>query len=66
MPTKDTVILTASPVIECKPFRKAVLDSLPPDDPDPKQKPVDRVMQILEEQHEAMEKTRLKAAANGA
>lgn len=66
MPTKDTVILTASPVIECKPFRKAVLDSLPSDDPDPKQKPVDRVMQILEEQHEAVEKTRLKAAANGA
>ncbi|MGP1459249.1 MAG: hypothetical protein ACTTKL_08050 [Treponema sp.] len=45
--------------IDCKDFRKTVLASFPPDEPDPKQKPVDRVMQILEEQHNAAEKTRL-------
>ncbi len=55
---RDRLVLTAAPVLECKPFRKAVLDSLPADDPDPKQRPVDRVMQILEEQHEEAEKSR--------
>ena len=59
IPVKDKVILTASPVIDCKTFRKEVLDSLPPDTAEPKQKTVDKVMQILEEQHEAVEKTRL-------
>ncbi|MGP1458786.1 MAG: 1-acyl-sn-glycerol-3-phosphate acyltransferase [Treponema sp.] len=59
MPVKDKVILSASPVIDCKDFRKTVLASLPPDEPDPKQKPVDRVMQILEKQHNTAEKTRL-------
>ena len=45
------VVLTASPVIDCKKFRDDVLASLPADEADPKQKTVDRVMQLLEEQH---------------
>lgn len=56
---QDKIILTASEVIECKPFRKSVLDALPENEPDPKQKTVDRVMEILEQQHEDVEKTRL-------
>ena len=49
----DTVTLTASPVINCKEFRNEVLSALPKDDPDPKQKTVDRVMEILQEQHDS-------------
>ena len=49
--------LTASPVINCKEFRDDVLAKLPADDPDPKQKTVDRVMEILEEQHNEVAKT---------
>lgn len=48
---QDKVVLTASPVINCKEFRDKVLASLPADDPDPKQKTIDRVMEILEQQH---------------
>jgi len=54
----DQIVLTASPVIECKKFRKDILDALPEDTPDPKQKTVDRVMEILDEQHERIEKLR--------
>lgn len=53
----DVVIHTASPVLDCKQFRKDVLSSLPPDTPDPKQCTVDKVMQILQEQHDQVEKT---------
>lgn len=42
---------TASPVINCKEFRNNVLAKLPADDPDPKQKTVDAVMEYLEKQH---------------
>lgn len=56
---KDKLVFTASPVIQCKQFRKDYLATLPADDPDPKQKIIDRVMQILEEQHDEVEKTRL-------
>ncbi|MCQ2574060.1 MAG: 1-acyl-sn-glycerol-3-phosphate acyltransferase [Treponema sp.] len=56
--TEDTLTLTAHPVIECKKFRQEILDSLPADEPDPKQKTVDRCMEILEEMHEAEEKNR--------
>ena len=49
------VTLTASPVIDCKEFRNDVLAKVPKDDPDPKQKTIDRVMEILEEQHNAVE-----------
>ena len=48
---QDTITLTASPVIECKKFRNEVLASLPEDEPDPKQKTVDKVMSILDELH---------------
>ena len=51
------VVLTAKPVINCKEFRNEVLASLPADDPDPKQKIIDRVMEILEKQHEEVAKT---------
>lgn len=55
----DKIILTASEVIDCKSFRKKVLDSLPADCENPKQKTIDAVMQILETQHDEVEKTRL-------
>ena len=56
---KDKVLLTASPIIECKKFREEVLASLPADEPDPKQKIIDKVMEILEATHDEVEKTRL-------
>src|SRR5574344_1750697 len=43
---KDEVILTASPVIDCKQFRNDILAKLPADEPDPKQKTVDQIMSI--------------------
>ncbi len=55
---KDKVLLTASPVIECKQFREEVLNSLPADDPDPKQKVIDKVMDILDQMHDENEKNR--------
>ena len=42
---------TASPVIDCKEFRNKILAELPADEPDPKQKTVDAVMEYLEKQH---------------
>ena len=57
---KDLVLHTASPVINCKEFRKSVLDALPADEPDPKQKTIDRVMELLQEQHDKVEVERLK------
>lgn len=56
---KDKIVLTASEVFDCKKFRKEVLDKLPSDCPDSKQKTVDKVMEILETQHNDVEKTRL-------
>ena len=56
---QDKVLLTASPIIECKKFREGVLASLPADEPDPKQKIIDKVMEILEATHDEVEKTRL-------
>lgn len=55
---KDEIILSASPVIDCKSFRNEILKKVPADDPDPKQHTVDRIMQILEEQHDEIEKIR--------
>lgn len=49
------VTLTAYPVLNCKKFREDVLASLPADEPDPKQKTVDQVMQILGEIHNQVE-----------
>ena len=56
---KDKVILTASPVIQCKEFRSNLLSSITEGESDPKQKVVDALMQILDEQHTLIEKTRL-------
>lgn len=55
---RDEIILAASPVIECKNFRDDVLAKLPADDPDPKQKTVDKIMEILQSQHDEIEKIR--------
>lgn len=49
------VTLTAHPVLDCKKFREDVLSSLPADESDPKQKTVDKVMQILDEIHNQVE-----------
>ena len=51
-------IMAASPVIECKPFRKNFMDALPQDESDPKQKMIDHVMELLEEQHNKYESYR--------
>ena len=51
-------IMAASPVIECKPFRTQYMESLPADDPDPKQKMIDHIMDMLEEQHNKYEPLR--------
>lgn len=50
----DVITMKASPLIDCRKFRKDVLDSLPADEEDPKQKTIDKVMEYLEKQHEAM------------
>ena len=55
---KDVVTMTASPIVECKKFRNEILEKVPADDPDPKQKTVDAVMKILEKTHDEVEKTR--------
>ena len=49
-------IFAASKVIECKPFRQNYLATLPADESDPKQKMIDHVMELLDEQHEVFEK----------
>lgn len=51
----EKMVLTAHEVIECKKFRNDVLSSLPENESDPKQKIIDRVMEVLEEQHNAVE-----------
>ena len=55
---KDTITLTASPVMNCKEFRNQVLASLPEDETDPKQKTVDAVMEIMEKTHNEVENNR--------
>ena len=55
---KDKMVYTASPVIECKSFRKEYLATLSADEEDPKQKMIDHVMDILEEQHNKAESER--------
>ncbi|MGI5058871.1 1-acyl-sn-glycerol-3-phosphate acyltransferase [Treponema pectinovorum] len=44
-------VYKASPVIECKPYRKEFLETLSADCPDPKQAMIDHVMEYLEKQH---------------
>ena len=52
----DVITLTAGKMIECKPFRNKILETVPADHPDPKQVTVDAVMDILEELHNSEEK----------
>jgi glycerol-3-phosphate O-acyltransferase len=55
----DKVIVASSPVMECRPFRNAILASIDPQSGiDPKQATVNRVMELLEEQHLKYEKIR--------
>jgi glycerol-3-phosphate O-acyltransferase len=54
---RDKIIVTAGPVMECQPFRKAIVDAVDPSG-DPKQAAIDRVMEMLESQHEQCEKLR--------
>lgn len=49
-------VYKASPVIECKPYRKDFLASLPADCPDTKQAMIDHVMEYLEKQHNEIKK----------
>lgn len=49
-------IYKASPVIECKPYRKDFLATLPADHPGPKQAMIDHVMEYLEKQHNEIKK----------
>lgn len=56
---KDKVLLTAHPMMNCKEYRNSVLNALPEDEPDPKQKTIDGIMKILQEVHDEVEKTRL-------
>jgi glycerol-3-phosphate O-acyltransferase len=55
---RDKLILTAGKVTDCKKFRSEYFASLPPDEADPKQKMIDRIMEILDEQHQKVESTR--------
>lgn len=56
---EDVVLMTASEVIDCKSFRNDLLVSLgeKPEDRgiDPKQATADKIMDLLEKQHDAME-----------
>ena len=52
----DVIKMTASPIVECKKFRNSILEKVPADDPDPKQKTVDALMSIMEEMHDKVEK----------
>ncbi len=56
---QDKVICGISPVYECKNFRNEVLDTVPEDIEDKKQCVVDKVMEILEVQHDKYEVGRL-------
>ena len=52
----DVITLTAGQMVECKPFRNKILETIPKDHPDPKQATVDAVMDILDELHGQEEK----------
>jgi glycerol-3-phosphate O-acyltransferase len=55
----DKIIVASSPVIECRPFRKSIVEAADsPQGLDPKQKTVDRIMELLEAQHTQYEAVR--------
>lgn len=60
---KDTCILAGSEPIDCKKFRTDIIEAHDVSDEDHKQIVVDRVMELLEEQHIVYEKKRTEAAA---
>ncbi len=57
---EDVMILSGSPVMECKKFRNDILAGLDDYEGDKKQVVVDRVMEIFDELHDAVEKERVK------
>lgn len=56
----DTLTLTAHEPIICNDFRKQALAELSPDEPDPKQKVIDKIMAILQAQHDETEQLRAR------
>ena len=54
----DNMVFTASPVYDCKSFRKEYMASLPADEEDPKQKIIDHVMSLFDKQHDEVEASR--------
>ena len=54
----EQIILTASPIIECKKYRNSILEKLPEDCEDPKQAVVDSVMKLMEDLHDEVEKSK--------
>ena len=54
----EQIILTASPIIECKKYRNSILEKLPEDCEDPKQAVVDSVMKLMEDLHDQVEKSK--------
>lgn len=56
--TEDIMILSGGPVMECKKFRKDILSNLDNFEGDKKQVVVDHIMELLEKQHEKIEKER--------
>ncbi len=51
-------IFAASPVIDCKQYRKDYMATLPEDCPDPKQAVMDHIMDQFDQQHQEIEKIR--------
>lgn len=54
----DKMVYTAGKMLECKPFRKAIQETLPEELEDKKQPVVDKIMSILDDIHVEAEKTR--------
>lgn len=61
---QDTVIMSASPVIECKKFRDDIMSSLPDSMDDKKPAVVQKIMDMLKEQHDAQQSVYLQAYKN--
>ena len=54
----EAMVFTASPLIECKSFRKDFMAKLPESEADPKQRVIDHVMELFDSQHAAVEAKR--------
>lgn len=53
--TPNVTVFTGHELIECKPFRNDYLATLPENEEDPKQKMIDHIMDLLEQQHNEVE-----------